>query len=124
MPSTRASCSLADEEGEAQAVSAAVEALHFLGDRNRLRIVKLLAQRECSVGEFVDQLALPQPLVSYHLRRLRQAGLVQVRRQAKQIHYAIDPLAWEDFTQPIREVCDVVALPSGAASESASTSVD
>jgi DNA-binding transcriptional ArsR family regulator len=118
MASTRASWSLAAEEEEALAVAAAVEALHFLGDRNRLRILKILARGELSVGEIVAQLALPQPLVSYHLRRLRQSGIVQVRRQGKQVHYAIDPPAWEAFTRPIREVCDVVTIPSGSMAES------
>jgi ArsR family transcriptional regulator, arsenate/arsenite/antimonite-responsive transcriptional repressor len=121
--STRARCPLADEEEEAQTVAAAVEALQFLGDRNRLRILKLLAREELSVGELMVQLALPQPLVSYHLRRLRQAGLVQVRRQAKQVLYTIDPLAWEVFTRPIREVCDLVTMPTGGMTESTNTAV-
>ena len=123
MSSIHANWPPTSEEEEARAVAAAVEALHFLGDRNRLRIVKLLARGEFSVGELVVRLALPQPLVSYHLRRLRQAGLVQVRRQAKQVHYAIDLPAWEAFTRPIREVCDVVVLPTEGAAESANTSV-
>jgi ArsR family transcriptional regulator len=108
-------------EEEAQTLDAAVRALQFLGDHNRLRILKLLAQREMSVSVLVDQLALPQPLVSYHLRRLREAGLVQVRRQAKQVHYSIDPSAWEGFTRPIREVCDVVTMPIGGTAEFTNT---
>jgi DNA-binding transcriptional ArsR family regulator len=113
MESKRASWPLADEEEEARTIASAVDALHFLGDRNRLRTLKLLAGGELSVGELVVQLALRQPLVSYHLRRLRQTGLLQVRRQAKQVYYDIDRPAWEAFTCPIRDVCDVIAMPTG-----------
>ena len=100
-----------------ETLDAVVHALQFLGDRNRLRIIKLLAQGETSVGALVDQLALPQPLVSYHLRRLREAGLVRAWRQARQIHYTIDLPAWDAVASPIRDVCNVVAFPAKGAAE-------
>jgi ArsR family transcriptional regulator len=113
MESKHASWPLADEEEEARTVASAVDGLHFLSDCNRLRTLKLLARGELSVGELVVQLALLQPLVSYYLRRLRQTGLLQVRRQAKQVYYVIDQPAWEAFTRPIRDVCDVITMPTG-----------
>ena len=106
---------LTSEEEDAQALEAAVRALQFLGDRNRLRILKLLTRGDTSVGVLVDQLGLPQPLVSYHLRRLREAGLVRTRRQARQVCYAIDPSAWDAVVRPIREL---VMLPAEDAVES------
>jgi len=95
---------LTSEEEDARALEAAVRALQFLGDANRLRILKLLTRGETPVGALVDQLGLPQPLVSYHLRRLREAGLVRSWRQARQVCYAIDSLAWDAVVRPIREV--------------------
>ena len=95
---------LTSEEEDARALEAAVKALHFLGDRNRLRILKLLTRGDSSVGALVDQLGLPQPLVSYHLRRLREAGLVRTWRQQRQVCYAIDSLAWDAVARPIREL--------------------
>ena len=47
-----------------------------LADVNRLRIVRRLAEAEATVAELVDQVGLSQPLVSWHLGRLRAAGLV------------------------------------------------
>jgi ArsR family transcriptional regulator len=92
-----------------------VEAMRFLSDGNRLRILTILAQRESCVGDLIEQLDLPQPLVSYHLRRLREIGLVRSRRKAQWVFYSLVPEAWERFTEPIREVCAVVELPSTAA---------
>jgi ArsR family transcriptional regulator len=94
---------------------AAVETLKFLGDGNRLRILKILSQRESCVCDLIDQIGMTQPLISYHLRRLREAGLVRSRRQAQWVYYSIDPEAWERFTRPIRAFCDPGELPLAAA---------
>jgi ArsR family transcriptional regulator len=91
-----------------------VEALRFLSDGNRLRILLILAQRESCVGDLIAQLDLPQPLVSYHLRRLRELGLVRARRRAQWVFYSLEPETWERFTQPIRDVCAVIELPPEA----------
>lgn len=106
---------LTSEEEDARALEAAVRSMQFLGDRNRLRILKVLTRGDTSVGALVDQLALPQSLVSYHLRRLREAGLVRTRRQARQVCYAIDPSTWDAVARPIREL---VTLPAEDAVES------
>ena len=93
----------------------ALEALKFLSDGNRLRILRILAQRESCVCELIDQLGLPQPLMSYHLRRLREAGLVRSRRKAQWVYYSLEPEAWEQFTRPVRDVCQADRLPPAAA---------
>jgi ArsR family transcriptional regulator len=93
----------------------AVEALRFLSDGNRLRILSILARRESCVCELIEQLGLTQPLMSYHLRRLREAGLVRSRRKAQWVYYSLEPEAWERFTRPIRHVCLVPDLPPEAA---------
>lgn len=43
------------------------------------------------VGELVDQLALSQPLISKHLRVLREVGLVRVRQDAQRRWYELRP---------------------------------
>jgi len=93
----------------------ALEALRFLSDGNRLRIVRSLSRRESCVCELIDQLGLSQPLVSYHLRRLREAGLVRSRRKAQWVYYSLEPEAWDRFTRPIRAVCHAGGLPPEAA---------
>ena len=92
-----------------------VESLRFLSDGNRLRILQILSRRESCVCELIGHLDLPQPLVSYHLRRLREAGLVRSRRKAQWVYYSIEPSAWERFTRPIRAVCNASLFPPEAA---------
>lgn len=94
---------------------AAVETLKFLGDRNRLRILQILAQRESCVCELVDQIDMTQPLISYHLRRLREAGLVRTRRKAQWIYYSIEPRAWRALITPLVAHYLVMELPPEAA---------
>jgi ArsR family transcriptional regulator len=105
---------------------ATVEALRFLSDGNRLCRMRSLLRRELCVCELIELLGQPQPLVSYHLRRLREAGLVRSRRQAQWVYYSIDPDAWERFTRPIRAFCDPGELPPAAAygaSDSCATAI-
>ena len=62
-----------------------------LGDRTRLRLLNLMAEGEVCVCFFVEVLDEPQPKISRHLAYLRNAGLVQARRDAKWMHYSITP---------------------------------
>jgi DNA-binding transcriptional ArsR family regulator len=62
-----------------------------LAEPSRRRILDLLRQGECSVGELVDDLEMAQPGVSKHLRVLRQAGLVDVRVDAQRRLYRLRP---------------------------------
>ena len=96
-------------------LDAAVETLRFFSDRNRLRILMSLARAETCVCDLIDELDLPQPLVSYHLGRLRKAGLVRVRRDAQWIYYSLDPEAWARLTGPLAGLFNRVELPPEAA---------
>ncbi|HTT04503.1 MAG TPA: metalloregulator ArsR/SmtB family transcription factor [Steroidobacteraceae bacterium] len=62
-----------------------------LAEPSRRAILSLLAASECSVGDLEQQLRLPQPSVSKHLRILREAGFVQARVQAQRRLYRIRP---------------------------------
>ena len=94
---------------------AAVEALRFLSDGNRLRILQILSRRESCVCELIEQIGLTQPLVSYHLRRLREAGLVRTRRKAQWVYYSIDPTVWQALIAPLRNGYLVTEFPPEAA---------
>src|SRR5918993_4742277 len=94
---------------------AAVEILKFLGDGNRLRILRILSQRESCVCELIDQIGLAQPLVSYHLRKLRDAGLVRTRRKAQWVYYSIEPKAWRSLIAPLLNHYLVTDFPPEAA---------
>ncbi|TFG74239.1 MAG: transcriptional regulator [Chrysiogenales bacterium] len=66
--------------------------LQTLGDANRLRIIRFIGAGECSVGEIVSATGLSQPLVSHHLRVLRERQVLEPRRQGPFVLYAVkDP---------------------------------
>lgn len=62
-----------------------------LADPHRRAVLDLLRSGERAVGEVVDALRLSQPQASKHLRVLRTAGLVQVRKDAQRRLYRLDP---------------------------------
>jgi DNA-binding transcriptional ArsR family regulator len=62
-----------------------------LADEHRRAILELLLERPRPVGELVEHLPLSQPGTSKHLRVLREAGLVTVRRDGTRRVYAVDP---------------------------------
>jgi DNA-binding transcriptional ArsR family regulator len=63
----------------------AVAVVHkALADPTRLRMLQRLAAGEGSVSDLMHHVDLSQPLVSWHLRRLRTAGLVETRRQGRE----------------------------------------
>jgi DNA-binding transcriptional ArsR family regulator len=63
-----------------------------LGDENRLRILQSLERGERSVSEILEETELPQTLASFHLRTLREAGVVTTERRGPFIFYSLaDP---------------------------------
>lgn len=63
--------------------------LKALASRNRLMILCLLVEGECSVGQISESLSVNGPTVSQHLALLRKDGLVTTRRQGQTIWYSI-----------------------------------
>jgi hypothetical protein len=64
-----------------------------LGDETRLRIVGYLAQRERSVEELAALVELRAPTVSHHLARLKDAGVIGMRREGNTHIYWLDSAA-------------------------------
>jgi ArsR family transcriptional regulator len=62
-----------------------------LNDPLRLRLLRLLMERELCVCELMRALKTPQYKVSRHLRILKKAGLVRDWREGTWIHYEISP---------------------------------
>lgn len=67
--------------------------LHYLfqtlGDVNRLRIIKIIGQNEKSVSEIVEETGLSQPLVSHHLRTLRESEILMTKRRGPFIYHQL-----------------------------------
>ena len=70
-----------------------------LSDDNRRAILETLRHGPATVNEIAGNLAIARPGVSRHLRILREAGLVRVRKDAQRRIYAID-------TAPLEELDD------------------
>ena len=95
----------------------AVRLVHkALADVNRLRIVRRLASGEASLGELIDHVGLSQPLVSWHLGRLRLAGLVETRRAGRETVIRLLPEAFQRFAAYERRVLGLAESNTEAAS--------
>ena len=75
-----------------------------MADVNRLRIVRRLAHGEATVAELIAHVGLSQPLVSWHLGRLRVAGLIQTRRVGRETVSRLLPEAFRTFAEYERQV--------------------
>ena len=60
-----------------------------LSDYNRLGMIQFICEKERSVGEIVKATKLSQPLVSHHLRILKENGILETKRNGPFIFYYI-----------------------------------
>jgi DNA-binding transcriptional ArsR family regulator len=66
------------------------DAFNAIAEPRRRQIVGVLAGGQCSVTELVAILGVPQPLVSKHLRVLREVGIVTAREDGRQRFYRLN----------------------------------
>lgn len=72
-------------------MSVALSVLEVVAEPTRRRLLDAVRGGERSVGELVDAVGMHQPGVSRHLKVLRDAGLVEVRKDAQRRLYRIRP---------------------------------
>ena len=95
-----------DPEQLRAAAAQAVALLKALGNETRLLLLCQLSQGECSVGELEALLDIHQPTLSQQLGVLRTEGLVDTRRDGKNIYYSVaDPAALEILAVLYRLYC-------------------
>jgi ArsR family transcriptional regulator, arsenate/arsenite/antimonite-responsive transcriptional repressor len=70
---------------------------HALSDETRLRIVWLLSGGERCVCDLQSELEAAQSRLSFHLKTLREAGLVVDRKEGRWNYYSLDPEALEEM---------------------------
>lgn len=84
----------------------AVGMLKLLGNEARLLLLCQLSQGEACVSELEEQLDIHQPTLSQQLGVLRSEGLVNTRRQGKNIFYSVDdPVVLEILAVLYRLYC-------------------
>ena len=102
------------EERSAAIVDGADEtlwtALQALADPVRLRIVRLLGERERCVCHLTESLGLSQGTVSHHVGVLKRAGLVSDRRDARWTYYRLDPEVTLRLRQSLVDLLDVTRV--------------
>lgn len=76
-------------------------AFKVIANQKRLEIIQLLSNQELSVSEMTEMLGLPQANLSQHLAPLRQAGIVQTRRDGVNVYYHLSD-------QRIAEACGLI----------------
>ena len=84
-------------------------ALHFyaLKDAVRLEMLMLLAGREYTVNELAVKLHKSQPLISWHLRRLKTAGIVKIRRAGREVYCSLDRAALAEQQQAFSDLVQI-----------------
>ncbi len=90
-----------------------LERLRALGEPLRGRIAELLADEELCVCHLVDELGVPQSLVSHHLRVLRDVGLVEAERFRYWTYYRIRPQAFAAVAEHLGGLAARSPAPGG-----------
>jgi ArsR family transcriptional regulator, arsenate/arsenite/antimonite-responsive transcriptional repressor len=66
-----------------------------LGDETRLKILERLSEGEQCVCDLTDALEAGQSLMLFHLKTLKDVGLLRDRRQGRWVYYSLDPSVLE-----------------------------
>lgn len=74
---------------------------HALSDDTRLAILARLSEKERCVCELQGLLAATQSRLSFHLKTLKDAGLVTDRKQGRWTYYATDPSGMETLAAAV-----------------------
>ena len=81
-----------------------VKVFKALSDETRIRLLKLLRQRELCVCELMQTLNMTQSRVSRNLGILKDAGLVKDRRDGLWVYYSLDEESFNVYAEPLLEL--------------------
>ncbi len=65
------------------------ELFRAFSDTSRVRILSALSTQEMNVGALAEVVGISESSISHHMRGLRQMGLVNARRNGKEVYYSI-----------------------------------
>jgi DNA-binding transcriptional ArsR family regulator len=75
-----------------------------LFDENRLKLIDVLSERCEGVSRIAKRAGISQPLASYHLKVLKNAGIVRVESRSKETLYCIDNRKVQNLLEVSRKV--------------------
>ncbi|HEX2085954.1 MAG TPA: metalloregulator ArsR/SmtB family transcription factor [Solirubrobacteraceae bacterium] len=81
-----------------------MEVFEAIAQPKRREILRLLADGERSAGEVAARFDVTQPAISQHLRVLKDAGLVEERREGTRRMYRVRPEGLDDLHEFLAEV--------------------
>jgi ArsR family transcriptional regulator, arsenate/arsenite/antimonite-responsive transcriptional repressor len=87
-----------------------VRLFHALADETRLRILDQLADGEQCVCDLSGALEASQSRLSFHLKTLKDAGLLTDRREGRWIYYALD----RETLEELRDLVVTIGIPQEA----------
>ncbi|MGF1536423.1 MAG: ArsR/SmtB family transcription factor [Elainellaceae cyanobacterium] len=79
---------------------------HALSDPLRLRVLKVLREQEMCVCDLCDRLNVRQSKLSFHLKTMKEAGLLHAKQQGKWVYYSINVaqiVALEQYLSDFRQ---------------------
>jgi ArsR family transcriptional regulator len=82
----------------------AAELFHALADPTRLGIIEQLRGGEQCVCDLTDMLETGQSRLSFHLKTLKDAGLLRDRRQGRWIYYCLEPDAIAEIESAVAAI--------------------
>lgn len=85
-----------------------VQLFHALSDETRLQIINCLLECEQCVCDLTDVLKTGQSRLSFHLKTLKDAGILMDRREGRWVYYSLNPEALEemkDFVEMLGRAC-------------------
>jgi ArsR family transcriptional regulator len=87
------------------------DALKALAETRRWRIVELLSCEELCVCHLAEELGIAQPLVSHHLKVLRDAGLVESEKHRQWTYYRLRTAALETVSEQLGAITSCCPTP-------------
>ena len=86
-----------------------------LADVNRLRIVRRLAEGPATIGDLINTVGLSQPLVSWHVARLKAAGVVETKRAGREVFCQLRANVFDEVAERQRILLGVSGTADPAA---------
>ncbi len=85
-------------------ISRAAALFHALSDETRLEIIQRLLDGEKCVCDLTDALDAAQSRLSFHLKALRDAGIVNDRKVGRWVYYSLDREAFGELEELVKSI--------------------
>ena len=95
-------------KGTAKDIGRLVTIFHALSDETRLRLIACLKDGEHCVCDLTETFRTGQSRLSFHLKVLKEAGLVKDRREGRWIYYALN----EETIEELQDLMDWINKPA------------